>query len=79
MAQSMIIPPEWLAEAGVRNFKPKGPGFRCDDPDARLFALADIEPPLRFSDYPLSANGIDHSGEYRIIHCVRMVCHEAAA
>src|SRR5260370_7426252 len=60
MPQSMIIPAEWLAEARAQNFKPTRPGLRCDDPDHRLFALAEIEPPLRFSHYPLSANAFYH-------------------
>lgn len=67
----MIIPAEWLAEAGVQNFKPTRPGFQCDNPDHRLFALADIEPPLRFSDYPLSANGFDHDRMVRLLTGIR--------
>jgi hypothetical protein len=62
MAQSMIIPDDWLVEAGVKNFAPV-PGqlsFRCDAPDAAPIALADIEPPLRFDGHPLDANGFDH-------------------
>ncbi len=55
----MVIPPEWLAEAGVQNFTPRRQGFRCDDPDHRLFALADIESPLRKSGVTLSKNGFD--------------------
>jgi hypothetical protein len=71
MPQSMIIPPEWLVEAGVQSFKPTRPGFRCDDPDHRLFALADIEPPVRFSGYPLSANGFDHDRMVRLLTGIR--------
>jgi hypothetical protein len=69
--QSMIIPPAWLAEAGVQDFKPTRLSFRCDDPDHSLFALADIEPPLRFSDYPLSANGFDHDRMVRLLSGIR--------
>jgi hypothetical protein len=69
--QSMIIPDDWKAEAGVQNFKPTRPGFRCDNPDHRLFALADIEPPLRFSDRPLSANGFDHDRMVRLLTGIR--------
>jgi hypothetical protein len=69
--QSMIIPPAWLAEAGVQNFKPIRLSFRCNDPDHSLFALADIEPPLRFSDYPLSANGFDHDRMVRLLSGIR--------
>lgn len=71
MPQSMIILPEWLAEAGVQNFKPTRPGFRCDDPDHSLVALADIEPPLRFSSHPLSANGFDHDRMVRLLTGIR--------
>ncbi len=58
----MIIPTDWLDEAGVRNFAP-APGqlcFRFDTPDAAPVPLADIEPPLRFAGHSLDANGFDH-------------------
>lgn len=71
MPQSMIIPPAWLAEAGMQNFRPTRPGFRCDDPDHRLVALTEIEPPSRFSDYPLSANGFDHDRMVRLLTGIR--------
>jgi hypothetical protein len=56
MAQSMIIPTEWLAEAGVQNFRPTRPSYRCDAVH-ELIALSDIEVPLRNSGYPLDMNG----------------------
>lgn len=72
MPQSMIIPNDWKAEAGVQNFRPAPSqrGFRCDDPH-ELIALADIEPPLRFSSRPLSANGFDHDRMVRLLSGVR--------
>lgn len=55
----------------MQSLRPKRPGFRCNDPEHRLFALADIEPPLRFSDYPLSANGFDHDRMVRLLTGMR--------
>lgn len=58
----MIVPTEWLDEAGVRNFTP-APGqlsFRFDTPEAVPVLLADIETPLRSDGHPLDANGFDH-------------------
>jgi hypothetical protein len=70
MSQSMIIPPEWLVEANVQNFKPTRPGFRCDA-DHVLIALADIEVPLRNSGYPLDANGFRHDRMVRLLTGIR--------
>jgi hypothetical protein len=64
MAQSMIIPAEWLAEAGIQKFRSARRGFRCDEAH-ELIALSEIEVPLRGSGYPLDASGFDHK---------RMVC-----
>jgi hypothetical protein len=60
MPQSMIIPREWLVEAGLLNFQlaPLQLAFRCEDVHS-LVALADIEAPLRNSGYPLDANGFN--------------------
>ena len=59
----MIIPTDWLDEAGVRNFTP-APGqlcFRFDTPDAAPVPLADIEPPPRFGLVIRSTpTGFDH-------------------
>lgn len=73
MPQSMIIPSEWLVEAGVHDFQPTPSrlAFRCDHADHKLFALADIEPPLRFSDHPLSLNGFDHDRMFRLLTGIR--------
>jgi len=68
----MLIPDDWKAEAGVQNFRlsPLQRGFRCDGAHD-LIALADIEPPLRFSDRPLSANGFDHDRMVRLLSGIR--------
>jgi hypothetical protein len=71
MSQSMQIPAEWLAEAGVQNFIPTQSSFRCDTPDAVPFALTDIEPPLRFDSYSLDANGFDHKRMVRLLVGIR--------
>jgi hypothetical protein len=70
MAQSMIIPAEWLAEVGVQNFRPAKPGFRCDAPH-QVIALDDIEVLLRGSDYPLDANGFCHDRMVRLLTGIR--------
>ena len=67
----MIVPPEWLAEAGVQNFVPTQLSFRCDAPGAAPVALADIEPPLRFDGYPLDATGFDHKRMVRLLTGIR--------
>jgi hypothetical protein len=62
MSQSMVIPAEWMAEAGAQSFRPTATqrGFPCDVPH-ELIALADIEVPLRDDGYPLDANGFNHN------------------
>src|SRR6185437_9938469 len=72
MPQSMIIPDDWLAEAGAQNFRPAAArrGFRCDD-QHQLVALADIEKPIRRSDYPLDANGFQRDRMLRILAGIR--------
>jgi hypothetical protein len=54
MGETMQIPPEWLAEAGVQNFAPLRSSFRCTAPHT-LIPLADIEKVVR--TVPLDANG----------------------
>jgi hypothetical protein len=71
MSQSMQIPADWLAEAGVQNFAPPQLSFRCDAPDAAPVPLADIEPPLRFDSCPLDANGFDHKRMVRLLVGIR--------
>jgi len=70
MSQSMIIPPEWIVEAQVQNFKPTRPGFRCDAGHV-LAALTDIEVPLRNSGHPLDANGFSHDRMVRLLTGIR--------
>jgi hypothetical protein len=70
MPQSMIIPPEWLAEAGVQNFRPPRRVYRCDDPH-ECVALTDIEVPWRKSGYPLDANGFGHDRMVRLLTGIR--------
>jgi hypothetical protein len=70
MPQSMIVPPEWLAEAGVQNFQPTQRAYRCDDTH-ECITLADIEAPLRRSGYPLDANGFRHDRMVRLLTGIR--------
>jgi hypothetical protein len=70
MPQSMVIPVQWMAEAGVQGFKATRPTFRCDDPH-ECIALTDIEMPLRKSGYPLDANGLRHGRMVSILVGIR--------
>jgi hypothetical protein len=70
MPQSMVIPPEWIAEAGVQNFRSALRGFRCDA-EHELIALAEIEVPLRQSGFPLDANGFSHDRMVSILTGIR--------
>jgi len=77
MPESMIIPDDWKAEAGVQNFQPAQRGFRCDD-QHELIALADIEVPLRRTGYPrnshgnqIGKNGFDHDRMVRLLTGIR--------
>jgi hypothetical protein len=66
----MIIPAEWLAEAGVEGFRPAKRGFHCKAPH-QMIALDDIEVPLRRSDRPLGANGFCHDRMVRLLSGIR--------
>jgi len=66
----MVIPADWMAEAGVRDFKPTRCAFRCDDPH-ECIALADIEIPLRNSGHALDANGFRHDRMVRLLTGIR--------
>jgi hypothetical protein len=70
MPQSMVIPAEWMLEAGVQGFKPTRRSFRCDDPH-ECIALSDIEIPLRYSGYPLDRNGFRHDRMVSILAGIR--------
>jgi hypothetical protein len=63
---SMEIPPEWLAEAGLQNFKPLRSSIRCAAPHV-LIALDQIEPLVR--NGPIDANGFRRSKP--VLECVR--------
>jgi hypothetical protein len=67
MPITMEIPAEWLAEAGVQNFKPARSAFRCAAPHM-LIALAEIEPPMR--RVPLDANGFERP---RMLSVLKMI------
>jgi hypothetical protein len=63
-------PAAWMAEAGVKDFTPPWSAFRCTGPH-ECIALADIEVPLRGSDYPLDANGFKHDRLVRLLIGIR--------
>ena len=67
----MEIPTEWLREAGVLNFVPKGRGFRCTETHV-LLALNEIEPAIR--TLPLDGNGFAHDRLIRILVGIRVGC-----
>jgi hypothetical protein len=66
--ETMEIPPEWLAEAGLNNFVATSSGFKCSAPHV-LIPLADIERVVR--DRPLDANGFCHDRMIRVLVGVR--------
>jgi hypothetical protein len=66
----MNVPAEWIAEAGLQDFKPTRCGFHCVV-DHELIALADIEPPIRNADRPLDANGFRHDRMLKILVGIR--------
>jgi hypothetical protein len=65
---SMEIPAEWLAEAGLRNFKPPRSAIRCASP-YELIALAKIEPFVR--SIPIDANGFRRSKMMPVLEMIR--------
>ena len=70
MAELMIIPADWLAEADMQNFRPAQRGFRCDTTHD-LIALADIEVPMRNPGVTLDANGFRHDRMLHILVGIR--------
>jgi hypothetical protein len=68
MGESMQIPAEWLAEAGMQSFTPGRSSFLCDQPHV-LIPLADIEQPVRI--VPLDANGFARDRLLRILVGIR--------
>jgi hypothetical protein len=70
-AMTHTIPSEWIAEAGMQDFKAFASAFRCDM-DHTLMALADIEPPLRNEGVILDANGFRHDRMVRILAGLRV-------
>jgi hypothetical protein len=55
------IPDEWLAEAGMTDFRPSTPAYLSTDPGARAIPLRDIEPPFRSPERPLDFRGFDQA------------------
>jgi hypothetical protein len=66
----MLIPHEWIAAAGLTDFKPDRSSFRCDEPHV-LMRLTDIEPPLRNAGVTLDANGFRRDRMMRILEGIR--------
>jgi hypothetical protein len=68
MTITMEIPPEWLTEAGLQNFKPVRSSIRCAAPH-ELLALAEIEPFVRL--VPIDANGFRRSKMMPVLEIIR--------
>jgi hypothetical protein len=68
MTITMEIPPEWIAEAGLQNFKPSRPAIRCAAPH-ELIALTEIEPFVRL--IPIDANGFRRSKMMPVLEMIR--------
>jgi hypothetical protein len=65
---SMEIPAEWLAEAGLQNYRPLRSAFRCAATH-QLIALAEIEPVVR--SIPLDASGFVRSRMISVLEMIR--------
>lgn len=75
--ESMKIPRQWLAEAGVETFVPAAPSFRCTEPHV-LIPLIKIEKVVRTR--PLDANGFCRDRMMRILVGIRtgmILCHQS--
>ena len=68
MTITMEIPAEWIAEAGIQNFKTARLAIRCAAPHV-LIALAEIEPLVRL--VPLDANGFRRSKMMPVLEMIR--------
>jgi hypothetical protein len=66
----MIVPAEWIAQAGLIGFIPERSAFRCDDAHV-LIKLADIEPPMRNAGVTLDANGFGRDRMMNILEGIR--------
>jgi hypothetical protein len=66
--QSMEIPPAWLVDAGVQDYVPNRPSYRCTAPHV-LIATAHIERVVRTR--PLDANGFCRDRMIRILAGIR--------
>jgi hypothetical protein len=68
MGETMKIPPEWIFEAGMQNYVPTRPSFRCTAPHV-LIALDNIESVVRIR--PLDANGFCRDRMIRLLTGIR--------
>jgi hypothetical protein len=68
MTITMEIPPEWLAEVGLQNFRPSRSAIRCEAPH-ELIALAEIEPFVRL--VPIDANGFRRTKMMPVLEMIR--------
>jgi hypothetical protein len=68
MTITMEIPAEWLAEAGLQDFKPLRAAIRCGAPHA-LIALDEIEPFVRLVS--LDANGFRREKMMAVLAMIR--------
>lgn len=68
MPITMQIPAEWLAEAGMQDFRPQRPAFQCAGLHG-LIALTYIEPIVR--SVPLDANGFRKSKMMPVLEMIR--------
>jgi hypothetical protein len=68
MTITMEVPAEWLAAAGLQNFKPTRSAIRCSAPHT-LIALAEIEPLVR--RVPIDANGFRRLKMMPVLELIR--------
>lgn len=66
-----VVPRAWIKAAGLQEFMPAMPAFRCDRP-YELAAIADIELPMRNEGVTLDANGFNRDRMMRILMGIRV-------
>ena len=64
------IPSEWLVAAGMQNYMPSRPSYRCDKPNT-LIPLADIEMPKRNAGIRSDTNGFRRDDMLKLLTKIR--------
>jgi hypothetical protein len=70
MTRQHTIPSEWIAAAGLKDFKSAASAFRCDLPH-QLMAISAIGLPMRAEGVTLDANGFNRERMLKILSGIR--------